>query len=184
MRKIFALFLLCVSSWAVQAQNLTPAQILTVRAAIFADQTAAPLLAAGNVSGLQTWLNAGTATRGWLSNASPSLLDEAPTYTTYDTLIQGKRDSWVRLLAAARDFTKAKIRNWVTDVWGAATAGSNAEAVLQAGSEPATNVQVILGGPTRVTGTVSALARNYVGSVGDFDTKTLIFKDSGGVWTP
>ena len=32
--------------------------------------------------------------------------------------------------ATSRDFTKAKIRNWVTDVWGNATAGSNAEAVL------------------------------------------------------
>lgn len=161
---------------------LTANQIVTLRADVIADATAGPLQQAGNLAGLLAWCNAASGTLAWLSATPTSAAEEAPTYTTYDSLAQGKRDSWVMFLRSARDFSKAKVRNWIVDVWGSATAASNAEAVLLAGTVQATNAELKFGGPTRTTGTVSAIARSWVGTVSEFECKQLIWKDDGTIW--
>ena len=161
---------------------LTANQIVTLRAAIIADAAAHALQAAGNLSGLLAWCNGASSTLAWLTATPVSAAEEAPTYTTYDSLAAGKRDSWLVFLRNSRDFTKAKIRNWVTDVWGNATAGSNAEAVLLAGTVAATNAQLVFGGPSRTTGTVTAIARNWEGVVSETECKRLIWKDDGTIW--
>lgn len=99
----------------------------------------------------------------WRTNVQPNDADDAPDYSVFDALTQGKRDSWGFFLRTQRDFTRAKTRKWITDVWGAVTTGSNAEAILLAGTEAATVAEVAVGGPTRVQGSVSAIARNYSG---------------------
>jgi hypothetical protein len=68
-------------------------------------------------------------------------------------------------LSRPRDFTRNKVRGWVTDVWGAVTANSASEGVLKAGIETALRGEEYLGGTVRVEGTVSALDRAYVGTV-------------------
>lgn len=161
---------------------LTTTQIVTLRAAVIADATAHALQAAGNLAGLLAWCNAASGTLAWLSATPTSAAEEAPTYTTYDSLAQGKRDSWVMFLRSARDFGKNKIRNWIVDVWGNATAGSNSEAVLLAGTVAATNAQLVFGGPSRTTGTVTAIARAWEGTVSEFECKQLIWKDDGTIW--
>ena len=163
---------------------LTPAQLNNLRTAVCGNATAAPLMQAGNVAGLESWLNTTTATKGWLTAVTAQVADEAPNYTSYDTLAQGKRDSWARFLAAdTRSFAKNKVRAWVTDVWGTATAGSNAEAVLLAGTEAATNAQVLLGGTVKTTGTVTATDRVYDGIVTTPEVTRLVFKDNGQIYT-
>lgn len=93
-------------------------------------------------------------------------VDEAPSYTTYDSLTQGKRDSWERFLAFDRDFSKAKVRRWVVDVWGNATASSNSEAILQAGTRPITRGENVLGGTNSSTeGTVTARRLTWEGVI-------------------
>ena len=179
---LFAAIFLCV--FGAQAQPLTDQQLATVRAACFADAPCASSLAAGNAIAVWNWANGATATKAWLTAAPIALIEEAPTYTAYDSLIAGKRDSWVLFLKSSRDFTKAKVRNWVVDVWGAATAGSNAEAVLLAGTVSATAAQVALGGTVRTTGTVSALDRVWTGMVGEIEARRLVFQDNGSIWTP
>ncbi len=155
--------------------HLTNNQRNTLLTAVKADPTAGPLRAVGNVTGLQAWLNtaASPAALAWVEEVPILNADEAPSYATYDTLAQGKRDSWVRFLAFPRNFSRNKVRGWIVDVWGNATSGSNAEAVLQAGTENATNAQVMLGGTTRATGTVSALDRNYAEPVDTADVEWL-----------
>jgi hypothetical protein len=111
-------------------------------------------------------------------------VEEAPNYTTYDTLSQGKRDSWALFLHAPRDFGRNKVRLWVTDVWGNATAGSNAEAVLIAGTVFATNAQVAIGGTSRNTGAVTALDASFEDDVDILDATRLVFRDNGTIWTP
>jgi hypothetical protein len=182
-RRFFVTSILCLVAGVAQTQSLTSGQLTTVRAAACADATAKTYINSPNVPQLQSWANTATATRGWLTAAATSAIEEAPSYTTYDTLAQGKRDSWVVLLRNPRDFTKQKIRNWVTDVWGNATAASNAETVLLAGSELATNAQVAVGGTSRTTGTVTALDRGYTGQVGTTDATRLIFADNGTQFT-
>lgn len=162
---------------------LTANQIVTLRAAIIADATAHPIQAAGNLSGLLAWCNGASGTLAWVSAVPVIDAEEAPSYTTYDSLAQGKRDSWLVFLRSSRDFSRNKVRSWIVDVWGNATAGSNAEAVLQAGTVRATNAELKFGGPTRTTGTVSAIARSWVGVVSETECKRLIWKDDGTIWT-
>ena len=176
--------LACVLASALSfGQSLTPAQESTLRAAIFATPPAAALLSAGDVPGLQAWCNAETSTRRWLPAAPVLAAEEAPNYTTYDSLTQGKRDSWQLFLHNPRDFGRNRVRAWVVDVWGAATAGSNAELVLLAGTASATNAQVAIGGATRTTGTVTALDATFEEAVSITDATRLIFRDNGTIWT-
>lgn len=109
--------------------------------------------------------NANPVVKAWLISVPPEAIDEASNWTAFDGLTAGKRDSWRFFLDRNRDFTRNKVRSWVTDVWGSATAGSAAETILQAGTRNATRAENVLGGTTRTTGTVSAADLNWVGSV-------------------
>lgn len=162
---------------------LTNNQLIALRAAIFANPTAAAALAAGNVLGVQSWCNANSGSKRWLPAADPLAVEEAPSYTSYDSLAQGKRDSWMVFLRNARDFGRNKVRNWVVDIWGNATASSNSEAVLQAGTANATNAQLALGGTPKTTGTVTATDVSFEGDVDITDATLLVFKDNGDIWT-
>lgn len=164
--------------------SLTPTQLATLRTAVLADPVAAPLMQAGNLAGLLGWLNGQAGvTLAWRVSTPETDADEAPRYTAYDTFTQGKRDSWVRFLAAPRDYRKAKIRNWIVDVWGAATGASNSEAILLAGTEPYTNAQTVFGGTVKAAGTVSATHRNWDEMVSTFECSTLIWNDDGTIRT-
>lgn len=161
--KVILAFALALCSLAAGAQTLTPQQRTTICTACKgAAACNTPRLIGDSVSVLQ-WLNGARAptTLAWHTAAPLAAIEEAPTYTAYDNLLAGKRDSWVLFLRNPRDFTKARTRNWVVDVWGAATAASNSEAVLLAGTFPASNAQHALGGTARATGTVSALDLTY-----------------------
>jgi hypothetical protein len=159
-----------------QAQDLTPDQRATVCTACKADNACNTPRIAGDSFTVLAWLNAVRSpdTLAWYKAAPVEMIESAPSYTTYDSLTQGKRDSWLVLLHNPRDFSRAVVRNWVVDVWGAATAASNAEKVLQAATFLATNVQNALGGTTRTTGTVSALGLNYNGQATGSDASWLI----------
>jgi hypothetical protein len=155
---------------------LTSEQIATLKAGVIANPTAAAMRTAGDVYSLHLWLNAPTdpAVLAWRNNVPPQDADQAPSYSTFDSIVAGKRDSWGFFLAFPRDFARAKVRNWVVDVWGSAGAASNAEAILLAGTEPATNAEAIFGGTQRTTGTVSALDRLLPGAIIESDVNQLI----------
>ena len=153
---------------------MTPAQLATLKAAIIADPTAGPIRASGDTYSLVAWCNAASTTLAWRSAVPPQESDEAATYTSYDSLVQGKRDSWQIFLMFPRNFTKGKIRSWITDVWGNATASSVAEAVLQAGTAFATNAEAVFGGTQKTTGTVVAIQRTWEGMVSMSDAAQLV----------
>lgn len=155
---------------------LTSTQLGVLKAYVQANATAAAYLAAQDVSSLHAWCNAPASPNvmAWRVLVPPQESDEAPSYSTYDTLAAGKRDSWGRFLGFPRDYTKAKVRNWVEDIWGAAAAGNNAEKILQAGTERATNAQVALGGINRQTSTVTALDRAFPGLVEESDVNKMV----------
>lgn len=163
--------------------HLTDPELATLRAAVFAAPTAAAMVAAGNVIALRGWCNGNSGSKRWLPAADMLTVEEAPSYTTYDTLAQGKRDSWMLFLKNPRDFGRPAVRKWATDIWGNATAGSNGEAVLQAGTVNATRAQVALGGALETTGTVAAHDTTYEEDIDITDATKLIFKDDGTIWT-
>lgn len=119
--------------------------------------------------------NASPQTLAWKNRMTPQEVDAASPWANFDSITQaGKRDSFLHaFLKYDRDFTSNPVRKWVTDVWGNATAGSDAEKILQAATENAKRVEVALGGNTKTTGTVTALARNYVGQVELSDIATI-----------
>lgn len=156
---------------------LTDPQLATLKAAIIADPTAGPMRAAGDTVSLLAWCNGAKtnpATLAWRVNVPIQDSDEAADYSTYDSIVAGKRDSWSIYLRSARSFAKTKVRKWITDVWGNATAGSNAESILTAGTENITNAQFALGGTVKATGTVSATDRNFTDSVSQSEVNKLI----------
>lgn len=156
--------------------TLSPARLATACTACKGDAACNTPRVAGSVNDVLGWLNAPRTpvALAWHTAAPVAAVEEAPTYTAYDSLAAGKRDSWLVLLRSPRDFTKAKTRAWITDVWGAATAASNAEAVLQAATYSATALQFAIGGTTRTTGTVSALDLTYTGQAAVGDAEWLV----------
>lgn len=154
---------------------LSPAQLATLKAAIIADPVAGPIRAAGDTPTLLAWCNAKVGSAAWRIAVPPQEADEAAVYTAFDTVLAGKRDSWQHnFLRYTRDFTKNKIRNWIVDVWGPAIAASVAEGVLQAGTELATNAQMVFGGTSPSTGTVTALKRTFDGQITQAEVNLLV----------
>jgi hypothetical protein len=148
--------------------SLTNADRLTLKAAILADPALAPLTSGQGTdyNAISIALNTASATRAWRTGVPAGDSDDAPDMSTFDALTAGKRDSWALFLGqSVRDFGRNKVRKWITDIWGNATANSNAEAILLAGTEFATRAEVIIGGNTKTTGTVTGLDRNWTGTV-------------------
>ena len=157
--------------------SLTTAQSATLRSAILAETDAAFVVARtqGATGTMADFYNVLTTTLAWRTSMPPSDSDDAPDYSAFDSLVAGKRDSWALFLNYQRDFTRNKIRKWITDVWGNATASSNAEAVLQAGTRKATRVELLLGGSaTATTGTVTALKLAWEGAISGDDVATAL----------
>ncbi len=155
---------------------LTNSQLAALKAGILAetDPSVVAALQNGADNVITAWCNqlsANPATAAWRVRVSPQDMDEAflKAATKLDTLSAGKQFSLTRMSAYARDFNKQTIRNWLTDIWGNATANSDAEKILQALTETATKGQVYIGGTVRATGTVSALDRSFTGTFTDDD---------------
>jgi len=153
---------------------LTPAQIQTLKAAILAETNATfvEYRTAGATGAMAEWYNVAInpAQKAWITNQPSVDSDDAPDYSTFDSIAAGKRESWhSAFLRFPRDFTRAKVRKWVVDVWGNATAGTNAEAILQAATRNATRGEIVFGGTTRTTGTVAALQLNREGTLSNED---------------
>lgn len=144
--------------------DLKNAQLQALKAALLAntDPDVQQAVARGNATFLLNYLNAeaSPAVKCWNTNVDPSKSDEASPWASFDSIAQaGKRESWVHaFMRYPRDYSKGPVRKWVTDVWGNATAGSNAEAILVgAGQRNITRAEQILGG-SNVTSTNAASA--------------------------
>jgi hypothetical protein len=162
--------------------QLSTAQVATLKAFVAASVDASIVAArtAGATIALRDLLNADAAgpVKAWNVSVGAQTLDEATPWTSFDTLDSaaagGKKLSWLQVFRFNRDFSKAAMRKWVTDVWGNATAASNAEAILQACLVNATVAQNAIGGTVRTTGTVSGLDRDFVGSVSQEDCQKIL----------
>jgi len=125
--------------------------------------TAINLASADTVSPSNT--NANPVVKAWITDQPVENTDDAPDYSLFDGIVPGKRESWGFFLRSNRDFSRNKVRKWVTDVWGNATSGSNAELVLQAATKSITFFELMFGGTDATTGTVTAKKLNILGPV-------------------
>ena len=188
---------------------MTPAQITILRAAIFADGTASPLLSAGNLSGLLGWLNGASAFTVWRSTTSASDIMDAITWANFtpsdvptgdavalqrEYRCQGKQLNLQILLQGRESLPtgRANIRNGLSDALVNVPAGTDG-AMLDAGwlgagkvkaaiSRLATNAEKVFAtgtGSAGVPGILGALD----GEVSEYEGKVLIWKDNGDIWT-
>lgn len=151
--------------------ELTNPQRAALKLAIQADATAGPLLAGGKVRQLAKWCNDRGTTLAWREFVAAGELDEASNWAIFAGMPQGSREAWMRIFALSRDFSRAKVRKWVVDVWGA---GADADAILQAGTEKATNAQLALGGTSKTSSGITALVRDFAGVVEELDVERMI----------
>lgn len=147
---------------------LTTAQLQTLKTFAQADPTAAGYIAAAQDQLLADWLNADAPgpVKGWRVDVSRAELFEATPITQFDALSAGKRDAWRLLMENSPiDFSRNKMRAAVTDIWAAAQATS----VLTACTENATRAENALGGASATDGSVTALKRNWTGTLSAAD---------------
>jgi hypothetical protein len=175
--RLFTLALLALlDHGASSAQSLKPAQLATVCTACKAASACNTPRTLGDTVGLLEWLNgaAAPAVAAWRHQVQPIEMDQAANYTAFDSLTSGKRAAWPLMLGYTRDFRVNKTRNAITDIWGAATAGTVAESILLAGTSSATNTQVALGGTVKATGTVTATDYSYAGPANQLDADWIV----------
>lgn len=151
---------------------LTQAQKLALATALRAevDPTVVQAMSIGNAVFLQEWCNGLSAQDAWMVAARRDVLFEAMNINQFDTLTQGKRDSWRLLLEQAGiqgvDFRKQKYRNGVVDIWGQAQADSN---ILPGVVEKARRAELYLTpaipANLKTTGAVMALDRTFFGTL-------------------
>lgn len=145
--------------------SLTSGQLVTLKNAINAetDTTFVGYRTSGATGAMADWYNLASTTDAWRSDVSAQDMDEASDYSSFDSVVAGKRDAWALFLQySPRDMAKNKNRKVVTDVWGNATSGSIAESILQASVKKASKGEMVYGGSSATTGTVTAIKRHLV----------------------
>ena len=158
---------------------LTPTMVATLKTYVNAsvDATIVDARTRGDTTLLAAQLNLEAAgpVKAWFT-PSAQVIDEATPWANFDNITQaGKRDSWLHaFFRYPRDFSTAAVRKWVTDIWGNATAGSDAEKILLAALENATVAQNVIGGTVRTTNAVSGLDRNYIGTISQTDCQAIL----------
>lgn len=188
---------------------MTPAQITTLRTAIFGNVTAAPLLAAGNLTGLLSWLNGPSTFVAWRSVTPASDVMDAIAWasmTPTDTpdggaaalqreyRCQGKQLNLQIMLQGRESIPtgRANVRAGLSDALLNVPAGAGGT-MLDAGwlgagkvkaaiSRFASNAEKVF-----ATGTGTANAPGTLGEldgdVSEYEGKVLIWKDNGDIWT-
>lgn len=189
---------------------LNDSQIVTLRAAIFASGTAAPILAAGDLNGLLAWLNGPSAFTVWRSVTSASDVMDAITWASMtpadvptgdpaalqrEYRCQGKQLNLQIMLQGRESLPtgRTNIRSGLTDALLNVPAGVDG-ALLDAGwlgagkvkaaiSRFATNAERVFSTGTGTAGTPGSLGA-FEGDVSEYEGKVLIWHDNGDIWTP
>lgn len=173
-RVVLALVACLITLETAMAQDLTKSQRNTLRAAIATEPAIAAAYAIRDDVVIAEWCNAASSTDAWMSAADARTLFEAGDVTKYDGLTAGKRAAWDRIERNAPiDVGRGKMRTAVVDIWG----NTDSVAVLQALVEKATNCQAKVGGTSRTTNTVTALARNWAGTLSAYEVSVLLNGD-------
>lgn len=108
---------------------------------------------------IATYYAALTSTKAWRSAMPAREMFESTNLTAFDGLTAGKRDSWKLMMDNSPiDFTRAKMRSAVNDVWGA----TDRDVILNAATEFASRFEMLYGGNSATTGGVTAIKRNLI----------------------
>lgn len=154
--------------------ELKPVHITRLKNHITADPVLGPLTSGPGTDyeAIVAAMNAEAdpVTKAWRTAVDPKDTDGATPWANFDGITQaGKRDSFLHaFLRYPRDYSVRATRKWIADVWGNASVGSDAAAILNgAGVENATRAEVVInnGAAAVAQNSVSAINRPWVGQL-------------------
>lgn len=188
---------------------MTPAQIITLRAACFADGTAAAFFPPRDNAGLLAYLNSASTFVAWKSSETSANIMDAiiwdrltptdaadgdPTAMQREYRCQGKQLN-LQIMLQGRDIIpcgKANIRNGLSDALAAVPSGISG-AVQDAGWLGAGKVKAVISRVVTIAEKVFCTGAGTAGTPGNLgaidglltqsDVDTLMFKSDGSTWT-
>lgn len=166
---------------------LTTAQLTAMRAACFADATAAAFFVApGNAAGLRDYLNGASPFICWRNLVSQDeIMQNGFNWTRVDNLSVGKARVWEWLFAnesRAMNPSKPNVRAGIDQVWQGTQLDLDVRtAVYVHCKRPATRGERMLASGTGSDAVPGNLT--FQGEIADIDAGQLIFKDNGTIWT-
>lgn len=166
---------------------LTPQQLATLRAACFADPTAAAFFAdPGNAAGLQSYLNSDTAHLVWRTAVSQDeIMQNGFDWVQVDNLSVGKARIWEWLFAnVTKSFNpaKANVRAGIEEVWKGTSAMLAVRAAVYAHCRrAATAAEKVFA--TGVGTEANPATLGWSGSVSPVEAAMLIYHGDGSLWT-
>lgn len=169
---------------------MTPEQIVTLRAACFADPTAAAFFVApGSAAGLKGYLNAATSSPAHILWRTQVTQDEIMLngfdWARVDNLSVGKARVWEWLFAnEAKSInpSKANVRAGIDQTWVGTAADLAVRAAVYAHCKrTATRAEKMLASGAGTD--ASPAVPSFEGEVNDLDAARLIYKDNGDLWT-
>lgn len=166
---------------------LNAQQLVTLRAAVIADGTAGPLLAAGNAAGLREHLNALASPPYtlWRTHVTQDeIMLNGFDWTRVDNLSNGAARVWEWLFdneAHAFNPSKPNVRAGVDQVWKGTAADLAVRAAVYVHCKRlATNAEKMM--TTGVGSDAVPSMPVYEGEISDLDSARVIFKDDGTIW--
>lgn len=165
---------------------LSTPQLNTLRAAVFADATALPLLQAGNDAGLRAYLNSPSTFVLWRDAVSQDeIMQNGFDWTRADNLSVGAARVWEWLFSNSQrqiNPSKPNVRAGIDAVWKGTAADLAVRAAVYAHCKRLATVaeKMLTGG----TGTdASPATASWSGEVGGSESAQLIWHDDGTPYT-
>ena len=167
---------------------LTPAQLTSLRAAVFADAPSAALLAAGDAHGLRAALNAASSPAFilWRTKVGQDeIMQNGFDWVRVDNLSVGKARIWEWLFDnqdRTISPTKLNVRAGIDECWKGTAADLAVRAAVYAHCKRTASLAERMLATGTGSDAVPATA-TYEGSLSELDSAVLIFRDDGTIWT-
>lgn len=165
---------------------LTTEQLTALRAACFADQDAAALIAAGDANGLHTWLNEDSTFTVWKTSVQlEEITQNGFDWVRVDNLAVGKARIWEWMFGSedgSINPNKANVRAGIEEVWKGTAADLAVRAQVYVHCKRlATRAEKMLATGTGTDADPGTLT--FEGEVIPTDATRLVFRDDGTIWT-
>jgi hypothetical protein len=169
--------------------SLTTQQLATLRAGVFADPTAAALLAAGNWQEVRDWLNAMGTAIVWRSSVAIAEVGRVTNYIAVEAMTdanRGRINTFYLMNPVSIDPSRSDMRTYWANTFSGALGGqgqATRDALEALWRRTATRAERLL-----ATGTGTQVAPATLGLEGEVDDQSairIVYKDDGvTIWTP
>lgn len=149
---------------------LTKTKLAILKADILVNPAVAAYVTSGQDNAIKDWYNADSTTLAWKTSFSADDLFDNTLVTEYIARSGAERQAYDMLLSrGAFNPEKVSIRRGISDIFSGISNSTSRGTILTAMTEFATRAEVLFGGNSATTDTVTALKRNWSGKLTDSD---------------